>query len=137
MTRKEYKNWLAKTSSKICNDSNFTVLIRGRYTVVIKVTSGAVGMSRCSPQDERKKLYSQDYGIVLAYYRCIGKEMPTPRENIWLSQLYKADTVDFYYNNKKYYIIGYDKVQKKFVVGNEKDGYKGMVDTYVEYEVDR
>lgn len=135
MTRKEYKNWLAKTSSKICNDSNFTVLIRGRYTVVIKVTSGAVGMSRCSPQDERKKLYSQDYGIVLAYYRCIGKEMPIPRENIWLSQLYKADKTDFYYNNKKYYIIGWDKVQKKFVVGNEKDGYKGMVDTYVEYEV--
>lgn len=137
MTKREYKDWLARTSSKICNDSNFTVLIRGRYTVVIKVTSGAVGMSRCSPKDEKKKLYSQDYGIVLAYYRCIEKEMPAPRENIWLSQLYKADTVDFYYNNKKYYIIGYDKVQKKFVVGNEKDGYKGMVDTYVEYEVDR
>lgn len=137
MTRKEYKDWLARTSSKICNDSNFTVLIRGRYTVVIKVTSGAVGMSRCSPQDERRKLYSQDYGIVLAYYRCIGKEMPASRENIWLSQLYKADVTDFYYNDKKYYIIGWDKVQKKFVVGNEKDGYKGMVDTYVEHEVDR
>lgn len=137
MTRKEYKDWLARTSSKICNDGNFTVLIRGRYTVVIKVTSGAVGMSRCSPKDERKKLYSQDYGIVLAYYRCIGKEMPVPRENIWLSQLYRADMTDFYYNDKKYYIIGWDKVQKKFVVGNEKNGYKGMVDTYVEYEVDR
>jgi hypothetical protein len=135
MTRKEYKNWLARTSSKICNDSNFTVLTRGRYSVVIKVTSGAVGISRCCPKDERKGLYSQDYGIVLAYYRCIGKEMPAPRENIWLSQMYKFGMTYFYYDDKKYNLVGWDRVQKKFVVGNEKDGYKGMVDTYVEHEV--
>ena len=137
MIEREYKNWLARTSSAICGSDKFTVLIRDGYSVVIKKSTGAVGMSRCSPEDERKKLYNKDYGIVLAYYRCIGKEMPAVRRNIWLSQMYKSGMTYFYYNDKKYNLIGWDKVQRKFVIGNEKDGYKGMVDTYVEYEVDK